>query len=566
MSEIKPTKYLALTIGPIVKTLMEARKTRELWAASYLLSTLMKHLMKALDDPKVEVEKTGEDGQEIEIMFHPNILIPSIPKEVQKATLYGAGIYPDLLLMKAEYMEEKDVKNAISTAIEKLAKDCLLEEEQKDNETLKNAVDFWKQYLRIPFVLKDLDNIKNGDLSLKLTPYLANADLEDTFLTKEPELHALYHLFDIDRIYKVPLSEALKSKKNRGIYDGILKSDSANVPSTYEVASMELHHHGSEELLNISSSIEKDDPSEEFYAKLEKNDKLKKHLLPRHKYFCIVRADGDSIGAAIKQLKNEQNYIDFSEKLAVFGKDAAKKIDTFGGKPIYIGGDDLLFLAPVQNGEKTVFDLIDDLDDVFPKEDLHPNSSLSYGLNIVYYKYPLFEAINDSFGIMGKAKKYVNQKKQEKNAVSFHFIKHSGSYFEATFSKEFLAKINEVTKVFNEADPEGRKGLVSSLIFKIKNLETLLLSIFELEERKQAADQNYTSQIKDRLASFFEKYFEEWKDDAGFREQKEKARELLLAAYHEVGKDKCLDLYFSTMRLIDFINEPNQLNINDTQN
>ena len=40
--------YLALTIGPIYKTIQRARKTRELWAASFLLSQFMKKLLEGL--------------------------------------------------------------------------------------------------------------------------------------------------------------------------------------------------------------------------------------------------------------------------------------------------------------------------------------------------------------------------------------------------------------------------------------------------------------------------------------------------------------------------------------
>ena len=52
MEDVKKTLYLAITIGPILKTLMEARRTRELWAGSVLLSTLMKHLILELDPKK----------------------------------------------------------------------------------------------------------------------------------------------------------------------------------------------------------------------------------------------------------------------------------------------------------------------------------------------------------------------------------------------------------------------------------------------------------------------------------------------------------------------------------
>lgn len=546
-------QYLALSIGPIVKTLKEARKTRELWAASYLLSTLMKHLMEQLDP-------ADENGK------HPNILIPSIPEEVQNATLYGAGIYPDRLFMEADGFTEKQVQGAIKRAFYALAKDCLPEGADDENHKakIKKAAKFWEQFLRVVFVLKELPDIKAGKLSLELSLYLESLELEDTLLAEEPELNALYKLFDVNNIYKVPLSDALKGD-NRGVYDPTL-SGTAYVPPIYEIAAMELHQVDSMKLQTIIGEMKQGDLSEEFYNKIEKDkdkdSKLAKALQPRHKYYCIVRADGDSIGAAIKTLGDRQAYIDFSELLANFGKDAAEKIDKYGGKPIYIGGDDLLFLAPLHNGNETIFELIKTIDDIFPVEqlatgDANKKASLSYGLNIAYYKYPLFEAIDDSFDIMYKAKGHKTKAGAKKNAVSFHFTKHSGSFFDATFSKDYLALINKATKAFNQQDKQQRRGLVSSLIFKIKILEQLLISLV----KKTEADK-----VKDRLGYFFDKYFEEWKDNEIFKAQKQSAKELLHGAYEEVGEGGFLDLYFATMRLIDFINEPNQHTIHDTEN
>jgi hypothetical protein len=42
--------YLAITIGPVFKTIQRARKTRELWAASFILSQYMRTLLLALKD------------------------------------------------------------------------------------------------------------------------------------------------------------------------------------------------------------------------------------------------------------------------------------------------------------------------------------------------------------------------------------------------------------------------------------------------------------------------------------------------------------------------------------
>lgn len=546
--------YLALTIGPVVKTLQEARKTRELWAASYLLSTLMKYLIEQLDP-----------GQK-------HILIPQIPASVHEEALYGAGIYPDRLFMKADGWTAAQVNKCIDAAMRKLAEDCLLKSDWENDEgkeaRIGQALKFWRPFFRIRYVIKKLDGVSDGALSYELTPFLENAELEDTCFPEEPESNELLELFQEDRIYKAPLSQALQGA-NRGVYDPIMTYTSF-FPSTPEIAAMELHTKVPGALLEIADELRKEkvEESETYFQKIEEHKELKKYFRSRHKYFCIIQADGDGIGQAVKKLNNEKDYKSFSETLAEFGAEAALAINEFGGKPIYIGGDDLLFLSPVQNGMETIFDLILKLDKKFPKEKLHPDASLSYGLNIVYNKFPLFEAIGDAYDILKNAKKYENKGGKKKNAVSFRFTKHSGSFFSATFSKKFLSEAVVALQTFEGFNPKGRKGLVSSLMYKVQTLEPLLENMARQEEIKKANDPEYQFDLISRLEHFFDAYFNEWKGESGFKEQRKATGDLLLAAYREagIGKKNWLSLFYAVMRLIDFISEPAEIQKNDPEN
>lgn len=569
------SQYLALTIGPIIKTLMEARRTRELWAGSFLLSTLMKQLLLALDPQ-------GD-----------RVLIPKIPAAVASGTLYGAGIYPDRLFMKADGLQKSDVEAAIKTALAGLAKEVLLKAESNDAERISQAVDFWQRFFRIRYVLKPMADISQGKLSLDLTPYLETQELEDTSFPEEPvgqardeskdsleagnaaaskqsEPNELLNLFDEKRIYQVPLSDGLKNA-NRGVYDPIL-TPASFFPSTLELAAFELFAKEGGQLLRISEETRKakDEGSELFYQKLLEEPSLRQHFRPRHKYFCIVQADGDNIGKAIKRLNDEKSYSRFSEELAQFGQDAALKINEFGGKPVYIGGDDLLFLAPVYNGQDTIFKLIQDLDVAFKAKNLHSEASLSFGLNVVYYKYPLFEAISEAYSILHEAKDYKSKQGKKKNAVAFRLTKHSGTYFSAAFSKNFLKSALAALGVFQTSAPLGKKGVVSALIFKIRTLEQLLKDVISQEEAKKAGDLQYTPDLSGRLKAFFEAFFNEWKQDTAFEQQREAVQELLLVAYSEAGSKKWLTLFYAMMRFIDFMFAPNEVQIqsqpNDSEN
>ncbi|MDZ4705760.1 MAG: type III-B CRISPR-associated protein Cas10/Cmr2 [Saprospiraceae bacterium] len=541
MSTKNPSNhYLALTIGPVVKTLLEARKTRELWAASYLLSTLMKHLVQNLDP----------DGK--------HLLIPKIPDEVQHATLYGAGIYPDRLFMEAAVLTEAQIEKAINDSLKSLAKDCLLKEEAGE---VDNAVIFWKQFFRIRYVLIPLEDIKEGKLSTVLSPFLDTLELEDTCMDYKLQSNYLLQLFDKKRLFRCKLVDALQDD-NRGAYSEILEHF-ALFPATHEFASFELFEREPANYLQLSEQTD-EEKNEVFYQEIETNDaykQLKKHFKPRHKYFCIVQADGDSIGEAIKKLNTVEEYRQFSETLARYGQTAASIINEYGGKPIYIGGDDLLFLAPLSTKEASIFDLLDKLDKAFPKAQLHPEASLSFGLNIVYYKFPLFEAIGDAYGILKKAKDYPG-----KNAVSFQFTKHSGSAFSAVFSKGFLEGVFAAIEVFETHAPKGRASIVSSLIFKLLALKQLLTDLAKrVEATTDAAKIN--AALESRLDSTLEQFYGEWNHEPGFEAQKKAVKTLLMKAYLESkGPENWIMLFYAVMRLIQFTISPSETNQYDTEN
>lgn len=534
-TEKSNNQYLALTIGPVIKTLLEARKTRELWAASYLLSTLMKYLTENLDP----------DGK--------HLLIPKIPDEVKKATLYGAGIYPDRLFMEADGWTEEQINAEIDKSLNSLSKDCLLKEEAGE---VNAAAAFWKQFFRIRYALIPLEDIQEGKLSIELSPFLDTLELEDTCMSNEPKKG--YDFLDklFADIFSTDLVKGLRGD-NRGSYSEIL-TKSALFPATHEFASFGLFEQEPKLYLQLNKDT-KEDENEKFYQEIETNEiykPLKKHFKPRHKYFCIVQADGDNIGKAIQQLNDVEQYGKFSETLANYGKEAAEIIDEYGGKPVYIGGDDLLFLAPVRSAKGSVFDLMHALDQKFPKDDLHPTASLSFGLNIVYYKFPLFEAISDAYGILKKAKDYCG-----KDAVSFRFTKHSGNYFEGVFSKTMLQEIAAASNAFESERHDERAKMVSSLIFKLATLEKLIESVAKSTE-------NNADEFKERLANLFNSFFNEWGEDSEFARQREATEKLLLQAFREkdaIGEN-WLKLFYAAMRLIQFIVSPSETNQYDTEN
>ncbi|MEM7571691.1 MAG: type III-B CRISPR-associated protein Cas10/Cmr2 [Bacteroidota bacterium] len=236
--------------------------------------------------------------------------------------------------------------------------------------------------------------------------------------------------------------------------------------------------------------------------KAEKILRLRDQLLPAyedyHKYYCLVDVDGDAFGLAIRSLGDDEAAIEqFSQKLANFALSAAATINKYGGKPIFIGGDDMLFLAPVvyhstaKGVPTTIFDLIEALDALFTAENFPAAPTLSYGLSITHYKYPLFEARNASLErLLQHAKRSSWPQKTQngttkplkKNTIAFRFIRHSGSYFDGYLTKPLLKDFLGLYQLGTS------EKFLSSFTYKLREIEDVLQVVGpELDEVRRTA-------------------------------------------------------------------------------
>jgi CRISPR-associated protein Cmr2 len=163
------------------------------------------------------------------------------------------------------------------------------------------------------------------------------------------------------------------------------------------------------------------------------------------KYIAIIHADGDNLGAYIKSKKDSVSEI--SHSLFEFDSKAIKTIDSFGAIALFIGGDDLLIFAPLINSKKeTLFDLINTLSEDYQNTLETDKSTLSFGVSITYYKYPLYEALEKSRkALFEVAKNYADGRK---NAVAISAQKHSGQSFDFCISKD-EAGYKEFTELVN---------------------------------------------------------------------------------------------------------------------
>jgi len=313
-------QYTAITIGPIFRTMQIAESSKAIWSASYLFSYIMKQIY-------TYVEK--EVGEK-------NIILPYADKSLMKRNL-KAGLFPDRIIFIGKLTDFETKKSEIINNLAALiANDIAVD--------LELVQKYLSNYLVINCVEKELSESDNAvdimnkyldtsELFQKTNLYVDNSYLSD-FFEKKP---------DEDSNNPSDVAEKKSNSYNKFITDEFGKQP---VPSINQIATAKLKH-------RVKSSRKEDD---NFYdnVKKEKPEEFRNF----HKYIAIVQADGDNFGKfneALYALSNDIRHdyiVQLSKNLTKFSKASLKIVRKWSGVPIYAGGDDLLFFAPIADIEK----------------------------------------------------------------------------------------------------------------------------------------------------------------------------------------------------------------------
>ena len=128
--------------------------------------------------------------------------------------------------------------------------------------------------------------------------------------------------------------------------------------------------------------------------------------------------------------------------------------------------------------------------------------SLSFGLNINYYKYPMIEAIDEAYSLLMKAKK--NNTKEKSGSVALSLTKHSGQSFDATFllNDDTYNAYSDLFK--DELNASNDTALPHNIQYALKNSEYLICEMYKnhsLEEAHTRLDALFANSIKDESHS-----------------------------------------------------------------
>lgn len=399
-------------IGPVFETIGLARRPLEIWMASYMYSRIAQIIIQDLN---------AKEGVEIVSPYET-------PKENRNEMfqgIRGAGTFSDHIIFRAEDMQRDAVddllKNAIDNMYTELGKEIIATIGNGDLETCK-------AYLQKKiYVLTHVREAQNSD-DFPIQEVIAALEKQDRFPPflakedKEDNSDYLLRYIDHDALKNSPWAKGNLETKRDGASDA---SEKVAMGDFGTIA----HRSGNRALLL--------------------ND-----------YLAVLYSDGDSMGTLNDVLAktNRNAYNKLSEFIITRTEDNIEYVRKYGAMPIYFGGDDMFFIAPIIGNDPepkdpeardqkiSVFDLVERLGerfdaawkgfDALEKKEGFPNvqkdgklivPTLSFGIAISHYKYPFrhmrADCLNALFDV---AKRQAWSGGRAKKAIAIELRKHSG--------------------------------------------------------------------------------------------------------------------------------------------
>jgi CRISPR-associated protein Cmr2 len=499
-----PKYYIGITIGPIIETLCMASRPASLWCASAMFSWLSEDICKKV------------------IALNGEVISPYYPKENKKinySVTTGVGKYHDRIIFTVESENAESLKKIVTQMLE-AAKKSLAEELTKpfeiDAQSLSAVI---QDYLQTHYVIVNETEIKGKNRILALSPYLDALELCPTF-TVDQSIQPILTLFE-GKDYET---------HNNFVKQCFNLDKNANVVINGKVRKIE----------SIADSVPSSD------RKI-------------FDYYAIVQADGDSMGELLKSLTDDVNVKRFSEICLNYTTEAASKINEFGGMTIYAGGDDLLFISPLENNKgETIFSLLNDISATFHQSfGVYSGNTptLSFGISINHRKFPLYEALKDALNLLLFTAKATVKEGEVKNKTAVHIRKHSGQSLQFRYLNQgvIYEQLSELMKAHTDT------VFLHSMLYKISLYRPILIAALEQgKDLSQTFENLFDSDYHGGVADYIQKVaavlatiYTAIKGNA----EKNYALEKLHDKKAETDEELAIDLLYSMLRTVRFFTE-----------
>lgn len=449
------TKYIGITIGPIIETMMQAENPGQLKEASFMYSLLAKKICE-------KIKKTWIDNEN-------EIIVPYFSTENNDADLMDIqgsrlGLFHDHIIFETDRNPE-ELNSIFEEAKSELVNEIFASLGESDR-------DYIKEYIQIHAVQFETDSGENP------------ISVSESFLSS------------IELFKRLP-----KYQKN------------------------------------FISEVKKD---KDYAGTKCYGDSHGKN--PDSHYYAILQADGDYMGKTIGQTEPPEIREEISKQMMVYAKGAGEFVERCGGLPIYAGGDDLLAVVK----PSVAFRIIEELNKSFTK------STLSFGLAIVYYKFPIDQALELSRNLLfGKAK-------VTRNSLAIKLIKHSGATSEFIVKDQkdscFVSKMQTIIKTKISEDKENEKEKEEKYYNSVAEQIFLHQALFTVNEEDAKDEKKLVNHEK--LTNLFKNLFDNsMQATCAMQKQLSDILELMELADDAAIVDFDLEKFEQILQLIKFYKE-----------
>lgn len=468
--------YTILSIGPIYETMKVADNTRAVWTVSFMFSYLMRETIRHLRTCSV-----GDD----------TFLVPHVNNAFQAyldAPKPRIGLFHDRLILKEDYASL--VNDAFNKSVEGLTQIIVNTFKESKKYTLikvdaeeSEVKAFFQNYFQSYVAQVCIDS---GNPLLELSKYIDAIEHEPRLAPHEEK----EFLFLFLRLTNLGLLQ--QEAFDMEAYDTTQERCFKSLPeiSAWELVKDQADTWKKEHLClkiadvdNLKERIKNpEDEAQEMIDILRKNPDFK----PYHTYVAIVHGDGDAFGKHLEEIEdNEVQIKQFSDDIFNFMSQARDSIRKYGGYPVVGSGEDLLFFAPVIYGSQNIFTQIGKIDKIFDTIFKNPKLSMSYGINISYYKFPLQESIEKSEEALweyAKKSKWANlndlgTEQKAKNAIRINIQKHSGQSHALTLPKGTTLYCQCIKLMLQELSHKDNLHLPHALHHSLERVSKLIDTI-----------------------------------------------------------------------------------------
>lgn len=424
--------YAGFTIGPIYDVMRHARKTREMWFGSYLFSWYMEKLIGELIDENNEFltpytdidESTGtlvlntsragkyHDRFVVRSSFLPKTLFERIEAANNKTLSFLIDLSHTVAACEkngGQVVDKSRIGEIVSGYFQ--PRFFAVPSKEIDQTQPVASVDRFLDTLEESFIFspgKSADTCQR----CKTLPGVATArDIED-----DKEIRLTLCPFCLLKLRANALPSFIPELKAR-LGNSLDAKDRLHYPSIPEISARQVF-----DLPELASLKKKAGEVSDVFEHVRRQfpDNKNQPLKTFHKYFAVVQADGDNLG---KLAGSVSDPTELSKRLFQFAEASEQRIKEFGGESVYLGGDDVLAFMPVYFYGKTVIDFIQTVSKDYSTmvDQGAGKTTISFGCNIAYFKFPLSTALDRAGGLL------FGEAKEKKDSLALRFTRHSGA-------------------------------------------------------------------------------------------------------------------------------------------